>query len=345
MKNNKYHQSNRQKPLRTFSWSKNDLKTPTQELIGETVEEWYDAKHRSVSSVEVSFINSIEIKRCPYCGSSNIFRNGKRKSDGIQKYCCKSCGRSFNPMTNTIFVDRKIPISEWIEYLLHLFEYHSITSSAFDNRNANSTGKYWLEKVFAVLKNVQNDVILEGRIYIDETYLPKIKSQTIFKDGKKLRGISQNKIGVDVAITEDGSSSILISTERSKPSRKSTWNGYGPHIKEGSTIIHDGDNSHDILVERLHLNSEVYPTEKTKGLKDEENPLYRINHYHYFLKRFMKAHGGYDRDNLQDWLNLFWFITNGPEDRYDKVLKFIEMAISAPKVVRYRDALLKKNDK
>lgn len=342
---NKDHKSRRQKPLRKFSWSNDDHKSAAQEMIEDTVIEWYDAKHRKTSDKEIDFINGISIKQCPYCGSTSFVKDGKRKPDKIQIYLCKECGKKFNPLTNTIFEDRKIPISEWIEYLLHLFEYHSITSSAFDNRNANSTGKYWLEKVFEVLKDIQKDVILEGVIYLDETLLPKIKSQTVKRNGKKLRGISRNKLGVAVAINEDKTTSILIATGTSKPSNRSTWNCYGPHIKEGSRIIHDDENTHSVLVERLHLESEIHPTEETKGLEDKDNPLNTINHYHDLLKKFMKAHGGYNRDNLQDWLNLFWFMTNGPKDRYDKALKFIELAISSPKVVRFRDVMSKKSTK
>lgn len=63
------------------------------------------------------------------------------------------------------------------------------------------------------------------------------------------------------------------------------------------------------------------------------------------LKKFMRARGGYDRENLQDWMNLFWFIMNEPKDRYDKVLKFIKMAIMSPKRVKYRYALSKRHDK
>ena len=31
---------------------------------------------------------------CPMCGSEKVVRNGRRK-DGIQKFCCKDCGKSF----------------------------------------------------------------------------------------------------------------------------------------------------------------------------------------------------------------------------------------------------------
>lgn len=69
-----------------------------------------------------------------------------------------------------------------------------------------------------------------------------------------------------------------------------------------------------------------------------------MNHLHLLIKRFISSHGGYDREHLQDWLNLFWFIMNDPKDKYDKVLKFIRMAINSPKRVKFRNALSKSDD-
>ena len=77
----------------------------------------------------------------------------------------------------------------------------------------------------------------------------------------------------------------------------------------------------------------------TKKLKDKDNPLYPINHIHALAKKFMKEHGGYNRDNLQDWMNLIWFILSKPDNRYVKVGKFIEMAINSSHLVRYRKVL------
>ena len=39
-------------------------------------------------------------------------------------------------------------------------------------------------------------------VYLDETYFTKVRSKLVTKDGKKLRGISRNKIGVGVACNE-----------------------------------------------------------------------------------------------------------------------------------------------
>lgn len=49
--------------------------------------------------------------------------------NGIRRYRCLYCGKAFSPLPGTVFDAHKIPISEWIEYMIHLFEFHSLSSS------------------------------------------------------------------------------------------------------------------------------------------------------------------------------------------------------------------------
>ena len=53
----------------------------------------------------------------------------------------------------------------------------------------------------------------------------------------------------------------------------------------------------------------------------------------------MREHGRFNRDNLQDWMNLLWFILSKPNNRYEKVEKFLELAINSPHLVRYREVM------
>ena len=345
---NRQHMNNKKSGLHEWGnslhrmpWDNHGALTNTEKLISSTVGEWYAAKHREASVEEIVLINSHIPSACPYCGAEVFIRKGFY-TNGIQRYQCKICDQKFSPLTNTIFDSRKIPFSEWIEYLIHLFEFHSITTSARDNRNASSTGKYWLIKVFSVLKDTQAPVMLHGKVYIDEMFFSRYPRDLILKEGKKLKGISRNKICV--AVGNDNHGGILIVVENvSKPSNKSTWEAYGSHIKEGSHLIHDDEHSHCILVRKLHLTESVYPSSETKGLKDEENPMDPINNLHALIRRFMREHGGFDRDDLQDWMNLIWFIMSPPRNRYEKVKKFIDMALSSPLKVRYRDVMSKKS--
>ncbi len=230
--------------------------------------------------------------------------------------------------------------------MIHLFEFHSLSSSARDNRNAKTTGKYWISKVFAVLSGCQKDILLSGRIYLDETYFPIMpKDESRKSDGKHYRGLSRNKICVVTAT--DGTDVFLAVCGRAKPSRARILDAFEGHIKNGSVLIHDGENSHKILIETFGLTEEVYTTKATHNLPDDDTPMEPINPVHRSLKRFMRQHPAYDRDDLQDWLNLFWFIyTNRGISLDDKVKKFLRMAVLTRKVIRFREVLPKrrKND-
>lgn len=318
------------------AWDLSPLKmgdiSSSKKLLFTTLDEWSKAKHRSSSIEEIEYLNSLIPHTCPKCESPSIIKNGKRK-DGLQTYKCKICGNRFNILTNTIFDSHKIALSEWIEFLIHLFEFHSITTSARDNRNAESTGKYWLRKVFAVLEHYQDDVMLSGTVYYDETYLNKIYS--VYELNKRNERIA---IGVGC----DEKNVLLLNLQAPKESAKITKKYFKPRIKEGSVFVHDGNYSHNELIKELKLKAYSYPVAYTKDLKDSNNPLDPINSVHRSFKTFMNNHQGFNREELQDWLNLFAFIYNPPKNRYEKILKFIDLAIKAKKVVRYRSKRDKK---
>ncbi|GHU71276.1 hypothetical protein FACS1894184_17860 [Clostridia bacterium] len=62
-----------------------------------------------------------------------------------------------------------------------------------------------------------------------------------------------------------------------------------------------------------------------------------VNRVHAILKKFLNAHSGFDRANLQGFLNLFAFVTNPPVDLLEKVELAVEMGFQNPKLLRYRD--------
>ena len=111
-------------------------------------------------------------------------------------------------------------------------------------------------------------------------------------------------------------------------------------------LIHDGENSHKILIETFGLTEEAYTTKATHNLSDDDNPMEPINAVHRSLKKFMRQHPAYDRADLQDWLNLFRFIyTNRGISMDGKVKKFLRMAILTRKVIRFREIFAKKTEK
>ena len=309
---------------------------PAGLFIEENIVRWYIEKHPKAEPSEIGFINSIPIDGCPHCGSPRIRKFGKRE-DGVQTFQClgPGCRKRFNPLTNTIFDSRKIPLTEWAEYLIHLFEYHSVTTAALDNRNADSTGFYWLEKVFVVLRGYQDSILLGDLVWIDETYVSEKRSKLVRKaDGSKLKGLSRNQRCVYCAT--DGKAATLIVGGAGKPSMKGALNAYLPHIQGFSHVVHDGEKSHSTIVSATGSTETVIPTWMTKGLADEDNPMDEINRVHRFFKKFLSRHVGFERSSLQDWANLFSFVWNGPSEPKVKAMIFVSMAVRMPGLLRYR---------
>lgn len=311
------------------------LATGLDALFDETIGEWYEAKHRRPKDSEVDFVNSLEIASCPHCGSERIRRDGYAKKTGLAVRECRDCGRKFTPLTGTLFDNRKIPISEWFEFCLHLFQFHSVMSAAADNRNAYSTGRYWLSKVFTALEGYKDDTVLSGRVYIDETYVPCWPRDLQYKpDGKLYSGLSRNRICI--ASATDGRRVFLTVAGTGKPSSQRMLKAYSVHIEPGSTLILDGEKSHGLLIATLGLEEERYPTSETKGLPDSSNPLNPINSVHRRLKRMLSRHGGYSRDELPNWLNLIAFDMNTGGSPFDKARELVALTLRKRKVLRYR---------
>ena len=307
-----------------------------QEFLYQHYKAQYDDRHPLLSSTgETQLINSYVPKVCPYC-TGGYFKLFGYTRNGVQRYRCLNCAKTFTPVTSTIFEGHKISLSEWIDYSLNVFRYVSINADSWNNRNAFTTSRYWLEKMFLVLESYQSSLIFSDQIWLDETFY-SVRSNDIIRTntGNKLPGLSSNQMCIGVAC--DKSRTLCVFEGYGKPSQKKTFEAFKEHIEVGSTLIHDKDNAHKKLVCELKLNSIAYDSNELKKLADKDNPLSRVNRVHYLLKNFLYAHTSFNRDKLQGYLNLFAFVMNPPSDNLEKVELLLDLAIRNPKTLRYRD--------
>lgn len=323
------------KSRRATPWDGSEDMNPTQAFLKKHYDERYNNHHRKVEeSDESEMINYYSPGKCPFCNSMAFKKNGYTNS-GVQRYKCE-CAKTFLSTTGTIFDDHKLSISEWMEYCLNLFRHVSILADSWNNKNAFKTSRYWLEKLFLTLDGVQNDIVLSGDVWLDETFYSVISDDIVRnKDGSKLRGLSNNQICIGVAT--DKQNTIFQVEGTGKPSQKKTYDAFINHIASKSRLIHDKESAHKKLVTALALESITYASKDLKGLLDKENPLYPINRAHAILKMFLNSHSGFDRENLQGYLNLFAIVTNPPDEMLAKVERVIDLAFKNPKTLRYRD--------
>lgn len=323
------------KSRKVTPWDGEENLTSTQAFLKKCYETYYAERPCIVAdSGEASMINSYNPIKCPFCESVKFKKSGHTKS-GIQRYMC-ICGKTFLPTTGTIFDEHRISISEWMEYCLNLFRHVSITADSWNNKNAFATSRYWLQKLFLTLEEAQSDIVLSDCVWLDETFY-SVRTENIIRNdnGSKLRGLSVNQICVGVAT--DKQHTIFFVEGMGKPSQRKTLETFRSHIKPGSMIVHDKESAHRKLVRELSLKSVAYDSKELKKLSDDDNPLNPVNRAHAILKKFLYAHSSFNRDDIQNYMNLFAFVTNPPIDLLEKVELVIEMAFQNPKLLRYRD--------
>jgi hypothetical protein len=129
-----------------------------------------------------------------------------------------------------------------------------------------------LQKLFLTLEGVQNNIVLSGAVWLDETFY-RVRSEDVEhnEDGSRLRGISKNQIRIGVAT--DKHQTVFLLEGTGKPSQKTTHETFRSHIKPNSTLIHDKETAHKKLIKELTLNSVSYASKDLKGLLDNNNPM------------------------------------------------------------------------
>ncbi len=149
-----------------------------------------------------------------------------------------------------------------------------------------------------ILKNYQSGIILKGKIYIDELYFVVERSDIIRKtDGTAFKWLSRNQMCISIAFV--GTNMVAIYQGKGKPNQKRMRKALKTYIEPESHIIHDKEKSHKVLIKELNLTDEKYDSEGLKKLNDKANPLDPINERCRLLRRFLKAHDGFNRNELQ----------------------------------------------
>lgn len=287
-------------------------------------------------------IRQLRPARCRKCGSRNI-RLVQSNGVSLPRWLCLDEGVTFNVLSGTIFEGAKLPFDEWLEFLMSIGGMSSFGIAALTGKHAWKTIKYWMAKAFVILRDYQKSIVLGGKVWVDETVIAlSSRFQKRDSDGKRLRGNSKNNL--NIAVATDGVNVIARVVSLGMADENRIFEALSTHITPGSAIFHDNAVNHGRLVRELGLESVVHPSAKTRNLPASADPLEKINHIHYLLKVFLKAHGRFRRDELQGYLDLFTFLMNPPEGRWTKACRLIEMGMKTLVVKRYADYFQRLSD-
>ncbi len=102
---------------------------------------------------------------CPYCGGKHIVRNGHRKGDNVQRYVCRSCGKSFVANSNSITSGTCKGYGVWRRYVECMMDGYSVRKCA---------------KVCGIHRNTANSISKERQSFVTVMTLHGVLSGNTF---------------------------------------------------------------------------------------------------------------------------------------------------------------------
>jgi transposase-like protein len=105
-------------------------------------------------------------RTCPHCAARRCHRCGQ--ANGLQRYRCLDCGRSFNALTGTPLARLRLR-NKWLPYLQCLIGSETVRAAARRVAVAKSTSFRWRHRFLAALRRAPPPT-LSGIVEADETY-------------------------------------------------------------------------------------------------------------------------------------------------------------------------------
>jgi transposase-like protein len=160
---------------------------------------------------------------CPRCRSVRLHRNGH--ADGLQRYRCADCARSFNALTSTPLA-RLRHRAKWLTYLDCLLQSGTVRRAAALAGIHKNTSFRWRHRFLTLAKDDRHWP-LGGTTEADETYLLESQKGSRQLDrpprrrggSARRRGLSHEQVCILVARDRTGKTFDFVTGRRRLPSR------------------------------------------------------------------------------------------------------------------------------
>ena len=288
---------------------------------------------------------------CPYCNGRHIVRNGRRQ-DGVQRYVCRKCNKSFVATSNSIVEGTHKDFGVWRKYIDCMMEGMSLRKTAEICGIHRNTAFAWRHKILDALQDMQDDVLLSGIVEADEKYVPlsykgnhkNSKTFTMPRVARhhggyiKKKGLSFDYVCIPSAVNRKGMSYAKVG-KAGKVNYMCLQTTLSSHIDYGTTLCTDKEKAYRKLSDTYCYNLVQL---NTKEVKKGIYHIQHINSYHRLLEGFLYRFNGVSTKYLNN--DIVWnnFVNWSRETYREK--KRILMAYTFTRYMTVRTRDLSKRD-
>jgi len=246
----------------------------------------------------------VERRGCPHCAGRDIVAWGR--ANGLARYRCKSCGRTFNALTKTAMAGLRKK-EQWLDHAQAMIEATSVAKAAERCGVHPTTAFRWRHR-FLGSPALDKPKTLTGLVEADETFiLESFKGRRSDlprpprKRGGKAKhpGLFFENIPILVARDREGATTDAVLPNVDRAAIAAALNGV---VTPANRFVCDGGKAIVAFARRANIPVHVVPAPGKPRPEAPDLHLNNVNAYHGRLKEWMARFHGVATKNLPNYL-------------------------------------------
>jgi len=294
--------------MRQREWKK--LKAMVEKLTfaqRQSLKEKLLAEDAAAASVKVIEVQAKPVC-CPHCGSADMVRNGS--ADGLQRYKCRYCRRTFNALTGTPLAHLRQK-AKWLAQAEVLRDGATITQASKRLSVARSTAFRWRHRFLALPKTVQAQALV-GIAEADETFFLHSRKGQRHLDRKPRRrggaaakrGLSKEQVPVLIARDRSGATANSVLAADGKANLVAALK---PLLPSDTILCTDGSSVLAAAVREIGVTHRPVNVSAGRRVIAGVYHIQNVNAYDSRLKNWIRRFHGVATRYLDSYLG--WFRT------------------------------------
>lgn len=264
-----------------------------------------------------------ERRNCPRCASARLHRHGH--VDGLQRYRCADCGKTFNALTGTPLA-RLRHKPKWLDYLDCMLVATTVRRAAKEVQVHKDTSFRWRHRFLALTKNDRPNR-LHGIAEADELYLLESEkgARNLERKPRKRggaatkRGISDEQVCVLVARDRTGQTLDFV-TGKGPVTKAQLLHHLLPVLDHDVLLVTDANAAYRYFARDSGISHQfvnLSAGERVRGAIHIQN----VNAYHSRFRLWLDRFHGVATHYLSNYLGWRWALDGQRINSPDALLK------------------------